>query len=325
MRSQILNMPARNNSEYKRPFALINGHFETIYPAFFRTIEGIQKPRRERISTPDNDFLDIDWFENQSDKVVIVQHGLEGSSDRPYVVGMAKCFFDAGYDILTWNFRGCSGEINLAKRLYHSGTTDDLHTVINLASEKYQEIYLVGFSLGGNLTLKYLGEQKPNPKIKKGVAISAPLDLHLGVLELHSAKGWIYEKRFVKNLKAKARLKVAQHPGLINLDILSKIKTLYDFDDQVTAPVHGFNDAADYYEQCSSKNFINSIRTPTLVLNAINDPILSKQSFDHTLFRNLETVHLETTKYGGHVGFTQHHPQGYFWSEERALRFCEEN
>ncbi|MFY0606997.1 MAG: alpha/beta fold hydrolase [Cyclobacteriaceae bacterium] len=318
-------MPASNNFDYVRPAGLFNGHMETIYPAFFRRITCIPKSRRERIDTPDNDFLDVDWFENDSSQVVIISHGLEGSSRKPYVLGMAKCFHDAGFDALAWNYRSCSGEMNRGRRMYHSGATDDLASIVELAAAKYSEIFLVSFSLGGNLVLKYLGERTCHPKIKKAVAISVPLDLHKSVQEMNSAKGWIYEKRFISNLLKKAKIKANQHPDIYDVDNLKQIKSLYDFDDLVTSRIHGFENAADYYQKCSSKNFLSTITIPTLVLNAMNDPINSKDSCDHELFKDLKHVYLESTKQGGHVGFAQLGSKPYYWSEERALRFCQEN
>ncbi|MEQ8239911.1 MAG: alpha/beta fold hydrolase, partial [Cyclobacteriaceae bacterium] len=143
---------------YQRPKVLFNGHIETIYPALFRKVTLPTLPVRERITTVDDDFLDIDWYRNGKNKVVILQHGLEGSSDRPYILGMARAFLLQSFDVCAWNFRGCSGEVNKAKIFYHSGATYDLENVVNHASKEYDQIFLVGFSLGGNLTLKYLGE-----------------------------------------------------------------------------------------------------------------------------------------------------------------------
>ena len=142
---------------YTPPALLFNRHLETIYPSLIRKVD-FRSPVRERITTPDDDFLDLDWYKQGSSRCVIISHGLEGNTQRSYMVGMAKAFFQAGYDVLAWNYRGCSGEVNRQLRFYHSGATDDLHTVVMHAVPHYESLYLIGFSLGGNLTLKYLGE-----------------------------------------------------------------------------------------------------------------------------------------------------------------------
>lgn len=166
--SILSKMPLITNTSYTGPSVLFNGHLQTIFPALFR--KHLSLPfDRERITTPDGDFLDLDWLRQDSKKLVIICHGLEGDSRRPYMRGMAKHFFQNKYDVLTWNFRGCSGELNIRPFFYHSGATYDLETVVNHAAEKYAQVYLIGFSLGGNLTLKYLGEPLPkSSKIKKG-------------------------------------------------------------------------------------------------------------------------------------------------------------
>ena len=173
-------MPNIQKSDYQAPFWLINGHFQSIFPSVFRKVKGIQY-QRERIQTPDDDFLDLDWSViNQNNKLVILSHGLEGDASRQYMTGMVKIFNEAGYDCLAWNFRSCSGEMNLTTRFYHSGATDDLDLVIKHANSKgYDHINLIGFSLGGNLTLKYLGEQQRNKpiEVKKAVVFSVPMHL----------------------------------------------------------------------------------------------------------------------------------------------------
>lgn len=318
-------MPAKDNFDYTRPKRFFSSHLETIYPALFRKVKKVAPATHQRVDTPDGDFLDLDWRKQGCSRLVIIQHGLEGSSDRPYMLGMAKCFYENGYDVLTWNFRGCSGEMNRTARFYHSGATEDLDSVVQAALPDYEDISLVGFSLGGNLTLKYLGEASRYPQVRRGVAISAPLDLDAGVDKLHTANGLIYEKRFLRNLKKKIREKAFLMPDQIDVNKLRQVKTLRDFDDHYTAPLHGFQDATDYYRQCSAKYFLKGIKVPTLILNSINDPLLSQESVDHELTADLPLVHLETTKHGGHVGFYQKSSQPYFWSEWRALEFCQQN
>lgn len=316
-------MPVIKKSDYKAPFPFKNGHLCTMFPALFRKPKLIKDYRRERIETSDNDFLDLDWMDNKKKRVVIISHGLEGHTDRQYIIGMANQFYLAGFDVLAWSYRGCSEEINRKLQMYHSGATYDLDEVVqHVESIGIQEIYLVGFSLGGNLTLKYLGEYN-RLSIKAGVAFSVPLDLHTGSLKIKQRQNWIYNKRFLRSLKKKVIMKNEQFPDQISLEPFKKIKNLMDFDDAYTAPIHGFENALDYYEKSSSKSFLKNIKVPTLVINAMNDPFLSDECLDHTLFESLEHVHFETPEHGGHVGFVTRNQQGIYWSEQRALAFCE--
>jgi len=305
---------------YKRPKILFSSHLETIFPALFRKVKGV-KFERERINTPDDDFLDLDWVKKGSDKLVIISHGLEGSSDRAYMKGMSKIFNINGYDALAWNFRGCSEEINKQLRFYHSGATEDLDFIVNHAKKNgYTEINLVGFSLGGNLTLKYLGETN-RPDINRAVAISVPLDLHTSCIKISEPSNFIYSRRFLRNLKAKVRSKAANMPDKLKLNGIASIKTLMDFDDQYTAPIHGFDSAIHYYESCSSINFIEKINNPTLIINAKNDPFLSDDCYPIEKMKGHSFVKLEVPEQGGHVGFTSFGKDKFYWSEKRTLQF----
>jgi predicted alpha/beta-fold hydrolase len=304
---------------YSPPFILFNKHLETIYPSLVRKVNDIHY-QRERITTADNDFLDLDWLKQNSKKLIILSHGLEGNSTRTYIKGMARIFFQNGYDILAWNYRGCSEEMNRTLTFYHSGATYDLDYVVrHVDSLGYEEINLVGFSLGGNLTLKYLGEKSSNLlyKIKKGVAISVPLNLYTSCLEISKSSNWIYTERFLKSLKHKVLTKSRVMPKL-DATLLNEIKTLIDFDNCFTAPLHGFKNAIDYYEKCSSINFIEKIEIPTLILNAKNDPFLSADCFPQKISKNVTTLYPER---GGHVGFVQFNQNGIYWSELKAIEF----
>lgn len=293
---------------------------ETIFPALLRRVT-LKPYTRERITTPDNDFLDLDWLQQSSDKLVIISHGLEGNTHRAYVKGMARAFHNQRYDVLAWNFRGCSEEMNRQLRFYHSGATDDLNTVINHAADKktYKNITLVGFSLGGNLTLKFLGEKNVRSEIKKAVAISVPLDLKTSCEKISLRSNWIYSNRFLKSLKKKIITKSSLMPGKLDLNDIHKVKTLLEFDDRYTAPLHGFENAVDYYIQCSAINFLNNIQIPTLIINTQNDPFLSAACFPSEILKNHPFVRLEILLRGGHVGFTQFNKNGLYWSEQRAL------
>ncbi len=314
-------MPIIQNNNYLRPTWLFNRHLETIYPAIFRKVV-VEKPVRERITTIDGDFLDLDWYKKGSTKLVILSHGLEGNSSRSYILGMSKIFLENGFDVLTWNYRGCGDEMNHKPIFYHSGATYDLSSVINHAEEFYHEVHLVGFSLGGNLILKYLGENENNlKKVKKGVAISVPLHLSSSSKKISSLENTFYSKRFLKTLKEKVIRKSKAHPNEIPVQMLNNIKSLTDFDDYLTGPLHGFSDAEEYYEINSSLYFLERIKAPTLVLNALNDPFLSDLCFPTELARKLEKVYFEFPKNGGHVGFTSADSKKPYYSELRAVEF----
>ncbi len=305
---------------YQPPLILLNAHLETIYPALLRRVD-LQPYIRERIATPDQDFLDLDWLNQKSKKLIVISHGLEGNTERAYIKGMARIFFANGFDVLAWNYRGCSGELNRKLRFYHSGATDDLEVVLKHAIDLgYKEISLIGFSLGGNITIKYSGEQSGNlhPEIKRAVAFSVPLDLYSSCRSISRPSNFIYSSRFLKSLKHKVKWKASV---MSELDIsgIEKIKTLQEFDDHFTAPLHGFKNAIDYYGRCSSLHFLEGIKIPTLIVNAANDPFLGPECYPSE-FKNT-FIKFEKPDRGGHVGFAAFNKNGHYWSEERALSF----
>lgn len=309
-----------NSSEYRPPFFLFNRHAETIFPSLLRKVE-LTAYTRERIPTPDQDFLDLDWLKQGSKKLIVLSHGLEGNSSRPYMKGMARIFYQNKFDVLAWNYRGCSDEMNRQLRFYHSGATDDLDTVLaHVRASGYQSIYLIGFSLGGNLTLKYLGEQSHHlaSEIRGAVAFSVPIHLHHSCLEISKSHNWLYAQRFLTSLKEKVLRKATQFPEL-NTQGLMDVKTLIDFDNRYTSVLHGFKDAVDYYTKCSSIHFLQDIQRPTLLASAQNDPFLSPDCYpDNVSNKNITT---DYPTFGGHVGFTLLNQNGLYWSELRALQF----
>jgi predicted alpha/beta-fold hydrolase len=283
---------------------------------------------RERISTEDNDFLDLDWSRVDSKKLVILSHGLEGSSRQCYILGMVKEFNARGWDALAWNFRSCSGELNKTVRLYHGGSTYDLKTVIDHAckTKKYKKICLVGFSLGGNITLKYLADYKHVlPKaIYKACVFSVPCDLYACARNLSSGMNRLYLNRFLQTLKEKITRKAEKNPGLYASVIVDKIQDFIDFDNYITAPMSGFKDAIHYYIECSSKHSIAKIETPTLIVNALNDPFLHPACFPTEECNKSNFVFFESPYDGGHIGFIKDNVIGTYWSEERAIQFLED-
>ena len=310
-------------SSYKPEVFFRNGHLATIYSALLRKVEAPEQVR-ERITLPDGDFLDLDWSRayRPTDKVLILLHGLEGNAQRSYMIGSARLFNASGYDVCAVNLRGCSGEPNLLFRSYHSGATEDLEAVLQHIEKThpYARIYLKGFSLGGNLILKFLGEQPQNSnRIAGAVAISVPCDLYDSLLQLNKPKNWLYARRFLTTLREKVREKQRRFPKRITGAEVEKIRSLKAFDDYYTSRAHGFADAIDYYTQCSSLRFLEGIRVPTLLLNARNDSFLGPRCYPEEICRNQPRVYFESPDYGGHVGFVGE--GSYFYSEQRSLEF----
>ncbi len=314
------------SSSYRAPLWIGGKHAQTIIPALFRKVEGITYTR-ERIETEDKDFLDIDWSKKGHERLVIISHGLEGSTRQPYALGMGRMFNQHGWDSLAWNFRSCSGEINRSKLLYHAGITGDLKHVIfhALATYPYKEIMLIGFSLGGNITLKYIGDECDNlpPQITKACTFSVPCDLYACIRSLSSGINRVYLNRFLVTLKAKMLKKAAMFPDVFAGIDIEKIQDFIDFDNKITAPFYGFKDATHYYVSCSSKHSIRKIRIPTLIVNAQNDPFLHPACFPHEECQRSSCVYFESPYDGGHEGFIKRSLHGVYWSEERAIFFSE--
>jgi len=312
-------------SSYKAPYFFRNGFVSTVYSGLIRKVNGLVQ-ERERITLSDGDFLDLDWSysEEKTQKLIIILHGLEGNAQRHYIIGTAKQFNQNHIDAVSVNFRGCSGEDNLSYRSYHSGETEDVEQVIQhvLNTTHYSEIYIKGFSLGGNVTLKYLGETKDIPEqIKAGIAVSVPCYLAGSAKELHTLKNKPFHDKFKRNLKDKLIKKVLQHSDKLKDTDITSIKTLYDFDNIYTSKAHGFKDAQDYYEQSSSLQFLPNIKIPTLLINALNDSFLSAECYPVKEAKNNPNLFLEMPKHGGHVGFIQF--GGIYYNEKRALEFIE--
>lgn len=307
-------------SAYKAPFYLFNGHLQTIIPALFREVKGVNYCR-ERVVTPDHDFLDIDWSETGADVLAILSHGLEGDSSRAYIVGMVKALNKHGVDAIAWNYRSCSGEPNKLLRSYHLGASDDLAFVIQhaLAKRKYTTIYLLGFSAGGNITLKFLGEtpdQVPQ-EVKRAAVFSVPVDLKSSAEKIPR----IYTQRFLKSLGRKLEQKRELYPDALDLSNYNLLWTFPEFDDRYTAPLHGFDSAADYYQKVSSRQFIPFIQVPTLLVNAKNDPFLGPTCYPTAEAEQNPNFYLEMPEQGGHVGFTEDFKKDQYYSEKRAVDF----
>ncbi|MCX2718342.1 YheT family hydrolase [Lentiprolixibacter aurantiacus] len=313
-------------SPYNPPLLFRNGHAATIYAGLFRRVDGINQ-ERERLELEDGDFMDLDWSyaEKPSQKVAVLLHGLEGHGQRPYITGSAKIFNRAGIDACAVNFRGCSGETNRLYRSYHSGATEDLHAVILhiLETGKYTDILIKGISLGGNMAMKYLGEGRTVPKeVKAAIGVSVPCDLHDSLIQLLKPKNWAYAHRFRNHLIAKLRAKQKLYPELITDEQIQNIRTLKDFDDLYTSKAHGFRDALDYYEKCSSGQFLNGIQVPALIINSLDDSFLGEACYPQQEAEKNPKLYLRMPRHGGHVGFIEQGNISY--SEKVSLSFVSE-
>ncbi|HWP96035.1 MAG TPA: alpha/beta fold hydrolase [Syntrophomonadaceae bacterium] len=315
------------HSEFSPPFRYRNAHIQSVFPSLFRKISKVHYIR-QRVNTSDNDFLDLDWSyahtEGVDASLAVLCHGLEGCSERVYMLGMAQTFNRSGIDAVSYNFRGCSGEPNLHKKFYTAGSTDDLHDVLTsiITQGQYSAIYLVGFSLGANLVLKYAGEKGRNihPDIKGVAAISAPCDLRSSAIELGKVTNRPYTKRFLKLLSEKIREKSTRYPDLRSIN-LNSIRTLKKFDDLVTAPLSGYENAEDYWYRASCIRVLQETAIPTLILNAADDPMLGPECYPYKEAQQNDNVFLEVPKWGGHVGFMYKPGDTEYWHERRTVEF----
>lgn len=311
---------------YLAPAWLPGGHLQTIYPATC-----ISKPavsfRRERWDTPDNDFIDVDFIDGKAGQpFVVLFHGLEGSSDSHYARALMAAVQARGWSGAIPHFRGCSGELNQAPRFYHSGDAEEINWIIRrLHAQHCQKnaaapFFAAGVSLGGNALLRWIGESQQQAAIVHAAcAVSAPLDLAQGGASLSSGINMLYTSMFLKTLKPKCLRKLEQFPGLFDSNRLLEAKNLYEFDNVVTAPLHGYLDTDDYWHRASAKHVLNDITIPTLVLNAKNDPFLPGQ---YLPLKAAKCVQLDYPDRGGHVGFVSGKIPGQLdWLPQKILHF----
>ncbi|MGA8854941.1 MAG: alpha/beta fold hydrolase [Christiangramia sp.] len=311
---------------YIPPGIFKNADASTIYAATLRKVD-IPVYERERIELSDGDFIDLDWsysVKPETNKIVILLHGLAGDAGRPYMKGMARTFNHHNWDAAAMNFRGCSDELNRYYKSYHAGASDDLAEIIThvLSLNKYSKIAIIGFSLGGNITMKYLGENRIRPdEIVGAVGVSVPCDLSGSLGAITRMRNFVYAKRFELNLKQHLFARAEKFPDHINKTQISSCKSLRDIDDLYTSKAHGYKDASDYYEQTSALNFLENINKPTLILNAENDSFLSEKCYPFEIAEKSDFIHLEVPTYGGHVGFVT--KSSMYYHEKRALDFIE--
>jgi len=298
-------------------------HLQTVFGPLFRRAPRIGLTR-ERWELSDGDFFDVDRLAGpQQAPVLVVLHGLEGSSSSHYVRGLLAQAKLRGWRALAMNFRSCSGEPNRLLRSYHSGETGDLDEAMRRAGSGGGPLLAAGCSLGGNVLVKWLGEQGPRAKVRAAAALSVPFDLKAcaRALDARDPMSFVYRTRFLRSLKRKAVEKAQRFPQQIDLARVRAARTLFEFDEALTAPVHGFAGAEDYWAQSSSGPYVERVRVPLLLLSAEDDPFIPAASLPRAAASANRSVTLETLPRGGHLGFVAGPIRPWFWAEWRAAEF----
>jgi predicted alpha/beta-fold hydrolase len=316
----------KEQQAYCAPWWLPTGHLQTLYAASALNIAPTSY-RRERWATPDGDFIDLDWAGEQAHSPLLVLfHGLEGSSRSHYARSLLAAAAQRGWQGVVVHFRGCSGEINALPRAYFAGDSQEIHWVLERIKIRYSgdPTYAVGISLGGNALLKWLGEQGAQAEaiVDAAAAVSVPMDLQATGASLDCGLNrQLYVRFFLQSLKRKALNKLALYPGLYDREAVLKAHTLRRFDDLVTAPLHGFRDTDDYWDQSSSKPLLTRVSVPTLLLNARNDPFMPAWALPHESEVSSHVLR-DFPLQGGHVGFVSPpFPGNFEWFNARILRF----
>ena len=312
---------------YRAPWWLPGGHAQTIWPALGarRTVNGAPTYRRERWATPDGDFIDVD-LQPTADVAapwLVLFHGLEGSSRSAYAEAFADAAQRAGWHYAVPHFRGCSGEVNLAPRAYHSGDHEEIGWILErLRARSAAPLQVVGVSLGGNALLRW-AEEAGDTAARTAAAVAAvcsPLDLAAGGYALGRGIGrYTYTPMFLRTMKPRALERLALHPGLFDRERLLAARDLYEFDNVFTAPVHGFRDTEDYWARASAKPHLHRIRIPALAINARNDPFVPAASLP-AVQEVGAWVTLWQPDDGGHVGFAAGTPPGHLFTLPQAVR-----
>lgn len=307
---------------FKPAWWLRSPHLQTLWPVFFKKRHALDL-RNEQLELEDGDFIDLCWSRKKSEKVVVLLHGLEGGIQSHYINGIFYRLEQAGYRPVLMHFRGCSGRINRLPRAYHSGETSDLAVVveyINKATGAYP-FAAIGFSLGGNVLLKWLGETGRANPLKKAVVVSVPFRLQDAAKRLETGLSKIYQEHLLTSLRKTYIEKFNLLKSPLDVDV-SSLKSFWDYDDKVTAPLHGFSGAQDYYDRCSSRQFLKDIAVPTRIIHSQDDPFM----FDTTVPIASELSHqidFLLTKHGGHVAFVSGLSplRLNYWSEDKIIEF----
>jgi len=312
------------------PWWLRNAHIQTVAARYARRLPRPEGLRVERWDTPDGDFLDVYFLDGDpAMPTALLLHGLEGSIDSTYYLGLIGELARFGWNVAAMEFRSCSGEMNRAARMYHSGETEDIAFVAARLIERNPTValYVAGYSLGGNVTAKWFGEMGDRlpANVRAAAAISAPYNLVKSAEYMDGLRlSRLYVLHFLRRLIPKAAEKDRQHPGVINIEAARRARSFKDFDDSATAPLHGFADAQDYYTRVSCGQFLPAVRRPLLLLSADDDPFNPGYTLPRNLAETHPFLHPLFTQFGGHCGWMQRGPKGYdFWAEQQIVQFFE--
>ncbi len=316
---------------FRPPLWLPGGHLQTLWRKLANPVQTLQR-QRERVQLPDGDFVDLDWLRTTratEKPLVFLLHGLAGSSDSPYILSMQDLLQQQGYDSVAMNLRGCSGDFNRLAVAYHSGCSHDVEAVMDQLLLSPRKLVVMGYSLGANVLVKWLTETRHQRSVKGAVSVSNPFSLALCCERMNSGLASVYGRYFLNRLRQDLHAKArhfeqqgadAELAAIRALGPLDGLKTLWDFDDAVTAPLHGFAGALDYYERCSSRRFLPAVRQPLLILHALNDPIIPPAALPQP-GEMPDGVQHEWLPAGGHVGFAARGDA--LWLERRLLRFIQ--
>ena len=311
LNSHLKSIPHRNQNVFKPPLILKNKHLQTLYAPLFRK-QTAPKVEIEHFDLADGDFVECYWHNekpNDERPIVTLFHGLAGSFNSPYIQGIMKALEKKGFASVLMHFRGCSGKENLLPRSYHSGDTADAKAWLEHLKENYpkSDFHAVGYSIGGNMLLKLLGEEGSKVVLKSAVSVSAPMDLDITAKAINRGFSKLYQAHLLKALKLTLLKKYKQFEMEkflgISEEVIKNIKTIEEFDERYTAPINGFKSAKDYYEKCSAKQFLKDIEIPTLIIHALDDPFMTPEILPSSFEEISETITLKLSEYGGHVGF----------------------
>lgn len=309
-------------ADFKPAWWLRSAHLQTLWPVIFKKKHKLDL-LHEQVELDDGDFIDLCWSKKSSARTVLILHGLEGSIDSHYANGILYQLEQSGYRPVFMHFRGCSGRINRLARAYHSGETSDLAAIVEHVRSKSgtYPYAVIGYSLGGNVLLKWLGETGDSNPVTKAVAVSVPFKLHDAAKRLEIGVSKIYREHLLDSLKRTYNEKFSKISSPLDVDVNS-LKSFWDYDDQVTAPLHGFEGAKDYYDQCSSRQYLKYIQIPTRVIHSLDDPFMFHTTVPEAAELN-HSIDLLLTSHGGHVGFISGRTPltTSSWSELKVIEF----
>jgi predicted alpha/beta-fold hydrolase len=309
-------MATIQESQFRSPWWLKSPHLQTIWPTLMRRRRPFEGDW-ESIELEDGDFIELAWMQNHGPLVMLL-HGLEGSLNSHYAIPIMDALHRQGFSVVFMHLRGCSRTPNRLDRSYHSGATEDLSEILQQLRQRNQPVSaVIGISLGGNLLLKYLGENGSVSGLSAAVAISVPFYLDRTARHLRQGRARIYQQYLLRKLLSSYRRKFSSRTSPLQVD-LKAINTLYDFDDRITAPLHGFESADDYYHLCSAISYLKEVETPTLIIHSRDDPLMPQETTP-TQEHLGPGITLELSQQGGHVGFIhgQFPWKAEYWLESR--------